>query len=54
MGFPERFKIDPTDMQAYRQFGNSVVVPLVSLIAKSMLESLTAGKKRVTLFNYAS
>ena len=54
MGFPESFKIDPTDMHAYRQFGNSVVVPLVSLIAKSMLESLTAGKKRVTLLDYAS
>src|SRR5579863_5333967 len=34
MGFPDRFQIPVSDTQAYRQFGNSVVVPLVELIAK--------------------
>jgi DNA (cytosine-5)-methyltransferase 1 len=37
MGFPESFKITVSDTQAYRQFGNSVVVPVVSKIAKSII-----------------
>ena len=37
MGFPDSFQITVSDTQAYRQFGNSVVVPMVSEIADSML-----------------
>ena len=33
MGFPEDFNIPVSDNQAYRQFGNSVVVPLLTKIA---------------------
>lgn len=33
-GFPESFKIPVSDTQAYKQFGNSVVVPLMANIAK--------------------
>lgn len=33
-GFPDSFKIPVSDTQAYRQFGNSVVVPLMSNVAK--------------------
>jgi DNA (cytosine-5)-methyltransferase 1 len=40
MGYPENFKIPVSDTQAYRQFGNSVVVPVVERIAKAVLESL--------------
>lgn len=32
-GFPDTFKIPVSDTQAYRQFGNSVVVPLMADIA---------------------
>lgn len=32
-GFPESFKIPVSDTQAYRQFGNSVVVPLIRDVA---------------------
>ncbi|MBP3802429.1 MAG: DNA (cytosine-5-)-methyltransferase [Oribacterium sp.] len=32
-GFPEDFKIPVSDTQAYRQFGNSVVVPLMANVA---------------------
>ena len=39
-GFPDTFKIPVSDTQAYRQFGNSVVVPLVGNIAKLMVEKL--------------
>jgi len=40
MGFPEDFRIVVSDTQAYKQFGNSVVVPLVTEIAKNMIESM--------------
>lgn len=33
-GFPDSFKIPVSDTQAYRQFGNSVVVPLMENVAK--------------------
>jgi DNA (cytosine-5)-methyltransferase 1 len=42
MGFPANFKIPSSvsDTQAYRQFGNSVVVPIVERIAQSVIDSL--------------
>ena len=40
MGFPEAFKIPVSDTRAYKQFGNSVVAPLVKHVAESMLASL--------------
>jgi DNA (cytosine-5)-methyltransferase 1 len=40
MGYPENFKIPVSDTQAYRQFGNSVVVPVVEKIAVAVLEAL--------------
>ncbi|MFZ5478012.1 MAG: DNA (cytosine-5-)-methyltransferase [Myxococcota bacterium] len=36
MGFPEGWKIPVSDTQAYKQFGNSVVVPVVGAIARAM------------------
>lgn len=36
MGFPDTFKIPVSDTQAYRQFGNSVVVPVMSEVARIM------------------
>jgi len=36
MGFPDSFQIPVSDTQAYKQFGNSVVVPVIETIAKSM------------------
>lgn len=39
-GFPESFIIPVSDMQAYKQFGNSVAVPVVRAIAKQMLNEL--------------
>ena len=40
MGFPEGFKIVVSDTQAYKQFGNSVVVPLTEAIAKQVVKAL--------------
>ncbi len=39
-GFPENFKIPVSDTQAYRQFGNSVVVPLMSNVAKLVCDNI--------------
>jgi DNA (cytosine-5)-methyltransferase 1 len=36
-GYRDSFKIPVSDTQAYKQFGNSVVVPLVSAIAKKLV-----------------
>jgi len=36
MGFPDRFRIVVSDTQAYKQFGNSVVVPLMEYAARAM------------------
>jgi DNA (cytosine-5)-methyltransferase 1 len=44
MGYPESFKIIVSDTQAYRQFGNSVVVPVVERIAKQVVETLKMQK----------
>lgn len=38
---PDDFKIPVSDTQAYKQFGNSVVVPLMSDVAR-----LVAGKMK--------
>ena len=39
-GFPENFKIPVSDTQAYKQFGNSVVVPLYVLLRNSEGKSI--------------
>ena len=39
-GFPDSFIIPVSDTQAYKQFGNSVVVPLIADMAKQILETL--------------
>lgn len=36
MGFPDTFRIPVSDTQAYKQFGNSVVVPVISEVARIM------------------
>ncbi|RMA78532.1 DNA (cytosine-5)-methyltransferase 1 [Metamycoplasma subdolum] len=39
-GFPENFIIPVSDMQAYKQFGNSVAVPVISKIANKIVKFL--------------
>ena len=53
MGFPEKFKIPVSDNQAYRQFGNAVVVPVVKEIAKSVTYAVKNNKTRKTIVDYA-
>lgn len=39
-GFPDKFIIPVSDNQAYRQFGNSVVMPLMHSVAKQVVKVL--------------
>jgi len=56
-GFPENFKIVVSDNQAYKQFGNSVCVPVIKAIAKQIDIALNKPYKKykldeLDLFNY--
>ncbi|MBK7389204.1 MAG: DNA (cytosine-5-)-methyltransferase [Bacteroidetes bacterium] len=47
MGYPDKFiirNIGVSDTQLYRQFGNSVAVPVVTAIAKSMMEFISRNE----------
>lgn len=46
MGFPDSFKQVVSDTQAYKQFGNSVVVPVVKKLAAQIAISLEYKEKR--------
>ena len=39
-GYPEDYKIVCSDTRAYKQFGNSVAVPVVQLVAQEMVRTL--------------
>ncbi len=48
-GFPDTFKIPVSDTQAYKQFGNSVVVPLIQNVAELMLAKIGELESRGTV-----
>src|SRR5690606_22233138 len=39
-GFPDKFMIPVSDTQAYKQFGNSVVVPLIQSVGRSLVKAM--------------
>lgn len=43
MGFPDTFKIPVSDTRAYKQFGNSVVVPVIEAVARAMQPEILAA-----------
>lgn len=43
MGFPEWFQIPVSDTQAYKQFGNSVVVPVATAVARQVVDALKSA-----------
>lgn len=53
MGFPDTFRIPVSDTQAYRQFGNSVVMPVMREVARIMMPHVqiakSAGSGQMTL-----
>lgn len=44
-GFPENFIIPVSDTQAYKQFGNSVAVPVVRAVAKQLINEMKRLQK---------
>ena len=44
MGYPEDYKIVVSDTQAYKQFGNSVVVPVIKMFAEILTEEINKKK----------
>ena len=50
MGFEapgeHRFRIPVSDTQAYRQFGNSVIVPVFAAVAKLLVPRIAAAVKQ--------
>ena len=56
MGFPDTFRIPVSDTQAYKQFGNSVAVPVFSEVARIMRPHITrkaAPNDEVAVREYA-
>lgn len=47
MGFPDDYRIPVSDTQAYRQFGNSVVVPVMAEVARVMKPHILAVKVKL-------
>ena len=45
-GFPDSFVIPVSDLQAYKQFGNSVVVPLMKNLAELVIDTLSTLDNR--------
>lgn len=48
-GFPEQFIIPVSDTQAYKQFGNSVAVPVIRAIAHQMWEEMNSLPVRANM-----
>ncbi|RIX60104.1 DNA (cytosine-5-)-methyltransferase [Paenibacillus nanensis] len=53
-GYPDTFKIVVSDLQAYKQFGNSVVVPLIEAIAKEMVNTMERYEREGLLLSQKS
>lgn len=53
-GYPDTFKIPVSDTQAYKQFGNSVAVPLVEILAKEVVQTLQSKSGTTTVTGQAS
>ena len=44
-GYPDDYEIPVSDAQAYKQFGNSVSVPVINEIAKLIIKELDNGQE---------
>ncbi len=49
MGFPESFRIVVSDTQAYRQFGNAVVVPVISFLGAALVKQANLANVQLGL-----
>ncbi len=46
MGFPEDFQIPVSDAQAYKQFGNSVAIPVVKAVFEQIIDTIRENNGR--------
>jgi len=46
-GYPDSYKIPVSDTQAYKQFGNSVTVPVINQIAKSIIKKIDIFEQQI-------
>ncbi len=52
MGYPDSYKLDQvSDVQAYRQCGNSVVVPLITAVAEQIVKTISDYERNIELRN---
>lgn len=51
-GFPDSFKIPVSDTQAYKQFANSVAVPVIRAVAKNILDALEGKVSQRPMAHY--
>jgi predicted PolB exonuclease-like 3'-5' exonuclease len=49
-GFPDSYKLPVSDNQVYKQFGNSVAVPVIKALAKEVVKSLNNLRQYQTRF----
>jgi DNA (cytosine-5)-methyltransferase 1 len=54
MGFSDDFKIPVSDTRAYKQFGNSVVVPVISEVAKVIQPMIIEAKQNYLTQQYTT
>jgi DNA (cytosine-5)-methyltransferase 1 len=46
-GYPDNFVIPVSDTQAYKQFGNSVAVPVIKAIAEEILKGVKEAQQEM-------
>jgi DNA (cytosine-5)-methyltransferase 1 len=47
MGFPDTFEIPVSNTQAYKQFGNSIVIPVVQAVATQMMLAMGSANGQI-------
>ncbi len=52
MGYPDSYRLDQvSDVQAYRQCGNSVIVPLITAVSEQIIKSIDQYERIIKLGN---
>ena len=52
MGYPDAYRLDQvSDVQAYRQCGNSVIVPLITAVSEKIIQTINDYERNIELRN---
>lgn len=52
MGYPDKYRLDQvSDVQAYRQCGNSVVVPLITAVSERIIQTINDYERNIEFCN---